>query len=302
MDRYSEPGDEPYFVVRAAGGNVLLADPPAYAEDVPPDTSVGRRYESHSRNRGMLREVTLLGPARTTILVGRPIHHELAGLRRMAWQLGLTGLGVFLAGCAGGWWLSSRAVRPIVAMSETVSGINASSLSQRLDLAGVDTELGSLGSLINTMLERLESAFEQQVRFTADASHELRTPLAVILTQVELALSRPREAAAYRESLEACGRAATRMKSLVDDLLTLARADSGKLELRVEPIDLGRLAEGSVALLQPLAHERGVQILREISPAPLEGDPERLGQVITNLVSNAIQYTQPGRQGGHLHA
>ncbi len=88
------------------------------------------------------------------------------------------------------------------------------------------------------------------MRFTADASHELRTPLAVILSQVELALSRPREAAAYRESLEACGRAATRMKSLVDDLLTLARADSGKLELRVEPIDLARIAEGSVALLQ----------------------------------------------------
>ena len=294
MDRYSEPGEEPYFVVRDASGNLLLADPPEFATHVPPDPSVGRWYESHSRNRGPLREVTLLGPARTTILVGRPIHHELGGLRRMAWQLGLTGLGVFLAGCAGGWWLSSRAVRPIFAMSETVSAINASSLSKRVDLAGVDTELGSLGTLINTMLERLEGSFEQQVRFTADASHELRTPLTVILTQVELALSRPREAAAYRESLEACGRAATRMKSLVDDLLTLARADSGKLELRLEPIDLARITDGSVALLQPLAHERGVRILREISPAPLDGDPERLGQVITNLVSNAIQYTQPG--------
>ena len=88
----------------------------------PADPAVGRWYESHSRNRGVLREVTLLGPGHTTILVGRPIHHELAGLRRMAWQLGLTGLGVFSAGMIGGWWLSSRAVRPIIAMSETVSG------------------------------------------------------------------------------------------------------------------------------------------------------------------------------------
>ena len=212
----------------------------------------------------------------------------------MAWQLGLTGLGVFLAGCVGGWWLSSRAVRPIIAMSDTVSGISASSLSQRLDLEGVDAELGSLGTLINTMLERLGGSFEQQVRFTADASHELRTPLTVILTQVELALSRPREAAAYRESLEACGRAATRMKSLVHDLLTLARADSGKLELRVEPIDLGRIADGSVALLQPLAHEARSADSPRDQPAPLNGDPERLGQVITNLISNAIHYTQPG--------
>jgi two-component system OmpR family sensor kinase len=294
MDRYSGPGDEPYFVVRGPLGNVLLADPPEFADEVPPDASVGRWFESHSRNRGILREVTLLGPAGTTILVGRPIHHELAGLRRMALQLGLTGLGVFLAGCAGGWWLSSRAVRPIFAMSETVSGINASSLSRRLDLEGVDIELGGLGALINTMLERLEGSFEQQVRFTADASHELRTPLAVILSQVELALSRPREGPAYRDSLEACGRAARRMKALVDDLLTLARADSGKLELRVEPIDLGGIAECSVALLEPLADERGVRIRREISPVPMDGDLERLGQVITNLVSNAIQYTQPG--------
>jgi two-component system OmpR family sensor kinase len=120
--------------------------------------------------------------------------------------------------------------------------------------------------------------------------------LTVILTHVELALSRPREGPAYRESLEACGRAAKRMKSLVDDLLTLARADSGKLDLRVEPIDLAQIALESVALLMPLANKRGVCILTEIKPAPLNGDPERLAQVVTNLLSNAIQYNRPDGQ------
>lgn len=296
MDRYAEAGEPPYFVVRSPDGEVIRDNPPGIAEDVPPDPDVGRRYESHSRHRGMLREVTLLGPGRTTILVGRPIHHELGGLRRMAWQLGLTGLGVFSAGLVGGWWLSSRAVRPIVSMSATVSEINASSLSRRLDLEGVDIELGQLGELINSMLERLGRSFEQQTRFTADASHELRTPLAVILAQVELALSRPREAPAYRESLEACGRAATRMKRLVDDLLTLARADSGKLELRREPVDLARIAEESAALLEPLARNRSVRILLKTSPTSLKGDADRLGQVVTNLLSNAIHYNKPGGQ------
>ena len=212
----------------------------------------------------------------------------------MAWRLGLTGLGVFTGGLAGGWWLSSRAVRPIVAMSETVSAINASSLSRRLDLESVDTELGRLGVLINSMLERLEGSFAQQVWFAADASHELRTPLAVILAQVELALARPREGPAYREALEACGRAARRMKSLVNDLLTLARADAGKLELRAEPIDLAQIAEECIALLEPLARKHTVRILLETSPATLKGDPERVGQVLTNLLSNAIQYNHPG--------
>jgi two-component system OmpR family sensor kinase len=297
MDRYAEWDEAPYYLVRDVDGEVLRADPPELAGLVPPDSAVGRRYESHSRNRGVLREVTLLGPGRSTILVGRPIHHELHGLRRIAWQLGLIGLGVFSAGLVGGWWLSSRAVRPIVAMSKTVSGIDAGSLSRRLDLRGVDTELGGLGTLINTMLERLEESFEQQVRFTADASHELRTPLAVILSQVELALSRPREAPAYRESLEACSRAARRMKSLVEDLLTLARADSGKLELRVEPIDLARIAEAGAGLLEPLAEKRRVRIRLETKPTPLKGDPERLAQVFTNLLSNAIQYN---REGGEV--
>ncbi|MFO0909855.1 MAG: ATP-binding protein [Isosphaeraceae bacterium] len=294
VSRYEEMGEAPYFVVRAPDGEVIRAEPPETADEAPADPLVGRRFESHARNRGFLREVTLLGPAQTTILVGRPIHHEIGGLHRMALQLTLSGLAVFVAGLLGGWWLSARAVRPIVAMSNTVSTINATNLAQRLDLEGVDTELSSLGSLINTMLERLEGSFAQQVRFTADASHELRTPLAVILSQVELALARPREAAAYREALEACGRAGHRMKSLVDDLLTLARADSGKLELRLEPVDLGRVAEDCVALLRPLAQKRGVRLTTDVSPTPLKADPARLAQVLTNLLSNAIQYNHNG--------
>ena len=181
-------------------------------------------------------------------------------------------------------------------MSETVSEINATSLSRRLDLEGVDTELGRLAELINSMLERLGRSFDQQVRFTADASHELRTPLAVILAQVELALSRQREAPAYRDSLEACGRAARRMKSLVDDLLTLARADAGKLELRIRPVDLAHIAEDCVALLEPLADKRSIRIQLDTRTVPLKGDPERLGQVLTNLLSNAILYNRPGGQ------
>ena len=183
-------------------------------------------------------------------------------------------------------------------MSETVSGINASSLSRRLDLEGVDTELGRLGVLINTMLERLGRSFEQQARFTADASHELRTPLAVILSQVELALSRPREGPAYRESLEACGRAAWRMKSLVDDLLTLARADSGKLELRVEPIDLARIAEESAALLEPLAHKRTIRIVLEDQPRALERRPGTPGSGAHQLAEQRDS-VQPTRWPGH---
>ncbi len=294
VDRHTDAGEPPYFVVRGPEGRPFRAEPPGIVGEIPVDPVVGRQHELHARNRGMLRELTLRGPGRTSILVGRPIHRELAGLRRTAWRLGLTGLAVFTLGLVGGWWLSARAVRPIAAMSATVAGIEAGSLSRRLELEGLDTELGGLGVLVNGMLDRLEASFVQQVRFTADASHELRTPLAVILSQVELALSRPREAPAYREALEACGRAAHRMKSLVEDLLTLARADSGKLELRREPCDLAAIAGSAVALLEPLARDRGIRIELRARPAPLAGDPERLGQVLSNLIGNAIHYNRDG--------
>ena len=294
VSRNEERGARPYAVIRTDDKEVIHEEPPGAAENMPPDHWVGPTHQVHPRNRGFKREITLLGPARTTITVGRNIERELSELDRLAWQLGLTGLSVFAVGLLGGWWLSARAVRPIVSMSRTISGIQAGNLSQRLDLTGVDTELGSLGRPVNQMLERLEQAFSRQVRFTADASHELRTPLAVVLSQVELALARPREAAAYQESLEACGRAAHRMKLLVEDLLTLARTDSGNLELHMRPVDLAHLAAECVALIEPLARQKEIQIVLKASPAPLRGDPERLIQVLINLMTNAMEYNQPG--------
>lgn len=292
-DRQPGGGDEPYFVVWKPDGGLIRAEPPKAADEVPPDDHVGPGLDVHFRTRGFLREVTLLGPGATLILVGRPIGRELGDLRGLALRLTLTGLGVFAAGLAGGWWISARAVRPIARMSETVAGITATSLSRRIDLTDVDTELGDLGALLNTMLGRLEASFDQQVQFTADASHELRTPLAVILSQVELALARPRSADDYREAIEASGRAARRMKRLVDDLLTLARADAGGLELRTGPVDLGAISRECAELLEPLATRRGVRIEVSSSKGELIGDAERLARAVTNLVNNAILYNRP---------
>ncbi len=292
LARYAEPGREPYFAVWMPGGEILHAEP--NPPDAPIDPSVGPNQESHVRQRGPRRELTLMGPGRTRILVGRPIGRELAELDRLGIRLILSGLGVLSVGLAGGWWLSTRAVRPIRAMSGTLAGITASKLSNRLNLRQADSELEDLGAIVNQMLERLEHAFDQQVRFTADASHELRTPLAVILTHTELALARPRNAAEYREALNTCARAATRMKSLVDDLLLLARADAGRLELKRAAVDLAVIARDSVHLLAALATQKDVRLILTGESVEVDGDPDRLARLATNLIANAIQYNAPG--------
>src|SRR5205823_12651972 len=122
---------------------------------------------------------------------------------------------------------ASRAIRPIDEISGTALKIAGGDLSQRIDAADTGSELGRLASVLNSTFARLEAAFAHQARFTSDASHELRTPLSVILSQTQTALSRERSEPEYREALEACQRAANRMRRLTESLLELARLDAG---------------------------------------------------------------------------
>jgi two-component system OmpR family sensor kinase len=159
---------------------------------------------------------------------------------------------------------------------------------------GASLETMRLAAVFNTMLERLHAAFQRQIRFTADASHELRTPVSVILSQAEHTLTRPRDAEHYSAALHTCLKAARRMKRVVDDLLLLARADSGKLEVRYETLDLAEVTRQTLALIAPLAEEKEVRLSSQLQTTPAIGDARQLGQVVTNLVTNAIQYNRPG--------
>ncbi|MFO0959503.1 MAG: HAMP domain-containing sensor histidine kinase [Isosphaeraceae bacterium] len=120
------------------------------------------------------------------------------------------------------------------------------------------------------------------------------TPPTVILTHLDLALARPRSPEEYRQTLATCKRAAGRMRSLVDDLLALARVDAGRLELKYQDVDIRQVVRQCVAQLEPLATGRDVRLVVAGDPAPLRGDPDRLAQVVTNLLHNAIQYNKPG--------
>ena len=236
----------------------------------------------------------MIGPLGTQILVGRSVRGEHAALGAFAWQLAGAGALVLVIGMVGGWLVSARILRPVAAISATASAISATNLDQRIDPRTVDRELEELATVLNAMFDRLEGAFERQARFTADASHELRTPLAVIRSHAELALARPRTAEEYREAIQTCLRASTRMTALVEGLLMLARADAGKLDLVRQSVDLRHVVEESVALLRPLAEGKRVSLHTRLEQARVTGDPIRLAQVVTNLVSNAVQYNRAG--------
>ena len=300
LERVGADEDEQlYFVIWAYDGTVGSASSPAL--DVPPpDAAVlaarngGPHDPPHFRDRGPAREVTLSGPVGTRVLVGSSRRRERAELGRLHEIVALAGACILAVGLLGGWLLAGRVLRPIEVMSAAASAISATDLSRRIDVREAESELGSLARTLNEAFARLESAFDRQVRFTADASHELRTPLSVVHSHAQIALSRPRTAEEYRQTIETCLRATTRMKSLVESLLMLARADAHRLELVRERCDLALVVQECVTLLQPLAAERAVTLETELASLVVLGDRARLAQVVTNLVGNAIRYNKDG--------
>lgn len=291
-------GDEDarlYFVVFSRDGQVLQQSPSAPV--VPfPGVRIGedRLPVRVVRGRGVLREVVHVSSFENTVLVGRSSVKDRAAHHRSGLLLVMSGLTVLAAGLIGGWWSSSRAIRPIAAMTAAAESISAQRLSQRIDLQETDNELGQLASVLNGTFDRLQAAFERQTRFTADASHELRTPVAVILAHADLALSRPRSPEEYRATLDTCRSAARRMKSLIDGLLTLARFDSDADGWQFEMLDLMPLAQECIDLVRPLATERGIVIESDLTGVVARVDRTRVSQVITNLLTNAIRYNREG--------
>lgn len=279
-----------YYAVFAADGSLLKSEPPAGQTLI----SFARpRTAMEYRNREFRRELVLRGPENSVVIVGQDVRPQFDQIRWLGTQLLAIGLGVLALGLIGGWWLAGRAIRPLEQIGETARGIEASKLSERFNVESTDTELRELGATLNSMLTRLEAGFEQQNRFTADASHELRTPLAVLLSHTELALARQRSPEEYQAALKTIHRSGERMKGLVEDLLVLARANSGRLELRRGRTDLRQLAEESAQLLRPLADAAGIQLDVAGESVIAEVDAARLGQALVNLIANAIKYNRP---------
>jgi heavy metal sensor kinase len=208
--------------------------------------------------------------------------------------LGFSGLGgaILLLGLAGGWLFVGRALRPISEISAAATKISAGDLSQRINSAEAQSELGQLAAVLNSTFARLETAFAQQKQFASDAAHELRTPVSVMLTQTQMALGRERDAAAYKQTVEACQRAAQRMRKLIESLLELARFDAGQEVLNRLRFDFSRTVADCVEMVQPLAAERRVRIIPELQPLEITGDSGRLAQVAINILTNAIQYNR----------
>ncbi len=214
---------------------------------------------------------------------------EFRGL--MLWVLLLA-----LGSCGGlGYLIARIEIRPLEDIARTATRIGSSNLSERIEAKPLAAELADLAGSLNSMLDRLEAAFERQDRFSADIAHELRTPLNNLRGEIEVTLSRPRFAETYREVLGSSLEEYDRLSQIIDSLLFLARSEdpTGQID-RVE-LELRDELEAIREYYEAAANEAGVSLeVAVYEPISVPGDRTLLQRAIGNLVSNAIRYTPPG--------
>ena len=188
-----------------------------------------------------------------------------------------------------GWVIAGRALRPLRTITETARDISASNLHRRLDLKGPDDELKQLGTTVDGLLARLETSFEAQRQFVANASHELRTPLTLERTLLELALSDPNASIdSYRHTCEQLLAVGEQQERLIEALLTLSRSQRG-LDSH-QPVDLAAVTAVAAAAVD---HD-GLVLDTTLQPAQTAGNPRLVERLVANLLSNAIHHNIDG--------
>ena len=277
-----------------------------YRSDAFDAGAVGSRPNERLPSSGAYRDLAMRGqPVRMltarVVVAGEPYSVEVAwpvgelqeALDEFRWTALLIIPCGILAAALGGFWISRRALAPVDQIASTARAITARQLGRRLDVPATGDELQRLSETLNDMLARLDTAFTETTRFTADASHELRTPVSLIRTTAEVALRRPRSAEEYRQALEGILQESERTSALVQDLLTLTRADAGADAWSPSRVELRGFIDGLRGTLTTMCENRGLTLRLEVPGEPVfvDGEQAALGRLVVILVDNASKYT-----------
>ena len=202
--------------------------------------------------------------------------------------------GLFVAILAGR-WMATVALDPLLRFASAARRIDVTNLQQRLPVRGVDDELDDVAHAFNETLARVEDAVGEMRQFSTALAHELRTPIAALRGEIELAAMRPGAGEAERRSAGSQLEELDKLKRLIDQLLTLARAESGQIPLARERVDLGVLAVSAVEQLEAVAQASGLELRCEAGDGvTVEGDAEWLERLLLNLLDNAFRFTPRG--------
>jgi len=304
-------GASRYFQLYDTKTGDLLAESPELealgvqysSNDVHQFAQAASGFNDLQTDQGLLRFrreiVTNYAGGRYLMLVGtsmEPMQDTLAGfLSSMAW---LIPTGMLLAAISA-WWMAGRALTPVAALAVAAREIAVGSLNRRLPVRGANDELDELAREFNETLARLERAVGEMKQFTSSISHELRTPLAVLRGEAEIALMQASTAEQYRNILASQLEEFEKLTRMINQLLTLARAESGEVKIGHEPVNVSTMTQSLAEQLKPVAASKDVAMESTCEKDVIVlGDSDWLERIILNLLDNAIKFTPAG---GHVH-
>jgi two-component system, OmpR family, heavy metal sensor histidine kinase CusS len=229
-----------------------------------------------------------VSPLHLSIAVDTAHHaHFMADLQH---TLSLYLLGAILLSGVLGWWAARRGLAPLRIMKERAMGVTAQKLDQRMPVEAVPLELADLAHSLNTMLDRLQSAFIRLQDFSSDLAHELRTPINNLLTQTQVSLAQKREASAYQDILASNAEEFQRLGRMVSDMLFLAKTENGIELPHRESIALHQETQALFEFYEALAEDKHIRLL-VTGEALVMGDRLMIRRAIGNLLSNALRHS-----------
>jgi signal transduction histidine kinase len=232
-------------------------------------------------------------PENKIVLVGLQESYADNDLRSLQILMGASFLGIVLLTGITAMVLADRALRPIRGITHEAEAINPEDLSARLKDPGSNDEFSRLVSVFNNLLSRIDSVFEAQRRFTSRAAHELRTPLTILKGETQVILRSRRTVEEYQATLNSSLEEIDKMVAIIDDLLLMARYESGEAEIPRDMVPLADVVTNVVHELSPLAEARRVEVNTALSPACVIGDRRALARLVSKIVENALFYTHP---------
>lgn len=273
--------------IRGAAGELLYLSP-----NVPGPTLQDGIEKFHTRkiDGKSVRMGTFHGNG-MTLHVGA----DMKEVNRIGWDIVLGMVGaiptVLIVITIGGRWVASKALAPVEEISQAASRITVENLNQRLPVPPANDEIAHLIGILNATFDRLQRSFEQSVRFSAEASHHLKTPISVLRAGIEEILTDPDTPAKQQTRANALLHQVRQLTSIAENLLLLARADAGRIDLHREQFDLAEVLEGVCDDLRTLAESAGLEVQAKLPPElVLVADRRAVSLIIQNLVDNAIKY------------
>ncbi|MGA2847611.1 MAG: ATP-binding protein [Terracidiphilus sp.] len=300
---YSFKDDGKYLQVRDQDGNWIFRSKRMMQQnpDLPqpgkiPSEGIQSEFHQGTRFVRVLAYPIVVRGKVYSVQTGMALNKSAALLTMFRTDLLLLTPAVILLAALAGHLMSRKALKPVASLAAQARLINDRNLDTRLPVANTNDELSDLSRTLNQMLERIDKAFASVRAFTGNASHELRTPISLMRTEIDVALYRPRDAEEYRETLMRLNEEAVRMTSLVENLLSLARADGGADALCMAPIDLHVLFQSVKSTWTAPMHRAMVDFRVEIPAGSfaLLGDSSSIQRLLSILLENAAKYTPPG--------